>query len=59
LLPISFDNTNSQHSLGKPSTAILFLLDDDDDDDAAIAAMLLFLLDDEKRLVRSIYIAFI
>jgi hypothetical protein len=58
LLPISFDNTNSQHSLGKPSTAILFLLDDDDDD-AAIAAMLLFLLDDEKRLVRSIYIAFI
>jgi hypothetical protein len=58
LLPISFDNTNSQHSLGKPSTAILFLLDDDDDG-AAIAAMLLFLLDDEKRLVRSIYIAFI
>jgi hypothetical protein len=58
LLPISFDNTNSQHSLGKPSTAILFLLDDDDDD-ATIAAMLLFLLDDEKRLVRSIYIAFI
>jgi hypothetical protein len=57
LLPISFDNTNSQHSLGKPSTAILFLLDDDDD--ATIAAMLLFLLDDEKRLVRSIYIAFI
>jgi hypothetical protein len=58
LLPISFDNSNSQHSLGKPSTAILFLLDDDDDD-ATIAAMLLFLLDDEKRLVRSIYIAFI
>jgi hypothetical protein len=57
LLPISFDNTNSQHSLGKPSTAIPFLLDDDDD--ATIAAMLLFLLDDEKRLVRSIYIAFI